>query len=174
MSRPSSDDLPEGFHYLPDFLSVEEERGILDRINTLAFGTVEMHGRVAKRRVVHFEWRYGYASWNMTLGETIPDWPLRKRAAGLMEEPAEKIEEILLRHYPPEAGIGWHREDPRRRTNIRDWKPRCVRCARRRCSIFMPKGWRIVRGLEITPPGPCWENAKDTDGHTDWLRRNSH
>ena len=44
MSRPSSDDLPEGFHYLPDFLSVEEERGILDRINTLAFGTLRCMG----------------------------------------------------------------------------------------------------------------------------------
>ena len=114
MTGRQSARLPEGFHYLPDFLSIGEERAILERLDALTFGAVEMHGIVAKRKVLHFGWRYGYESWNITPGETIPDWllPLRERAAGLMEETAEKIEEILLSQYPPGAGIGWHRDAP--------------------------------------------------------------
>ena len=114
MTGRQTADLPEGFHYRPHFLSLEEERAILDRMDTLPFGAVEMHGIVAKRRVLHFGWRYGYQSWAITPGETIPDWllPLRERAAALMEVTAETIEEILLSQYPPGAGIGWHRDAP--------------------------------------------------------------
>src|SRR5919107_3497785 len=102
--------LPEGFHYLPDFLSVGEERALLERIDGLTFRTVEMGGRVAKRKVLHFGWLYGYESWKITRGEPIADWllPLRELAAILMEESAESIEEVLISQYPPGAGIGCH------------------------------------------------------------------
>lgn len=106
--------LPEGYYYLPDFISVEEERDLLDRMDTLTFRAVEMRGMVAKRKVLHFGWSYGYESWKIIPGVPIPDWllPLRDRASVLMEESAERIEEVLISHYPPEAGIGWHRDAP--------------------------------------------------------------
>jgi DNA oxidative demethylase len=114
MIKNQSTGLPEGFLYLPDFLSVGEERALLDRIDGLTFRTVEMHGMVAKRKVLHFGWLYGYESWKITRGEPIADWllPLRERAAILMEESAESIEEVLISQYAPGAGIGWHRDAP--------------------------------------------------------------
>ncbi len=71
-----------------------------------------MHGVVAKRRVVHFGWDYGYESWSITPTDPIPAWlwPLRKRAAGLMDVAPETVEEVLVTHYGVGAGIGWHRD----------------------------------------------------------------
>ena len=116
MARTQSlfDASPEGFHYLPDFLSASEERDLLHRIDALTFHEVEMRGMVAKRKTVHFGWLYGHESWKLTPGEPIPDWilPLRDRVASLIDAPAEKIEEILVSQYPPGAGIGWHRDAP--------------------------------------------------------------
>ena len=114
MIKPISAGLPKGFDYLPDFLSVSEERAILDLIDALKFGTVEMRGMVAKRKVLHFGWMYGYESWRITRAEPIADWllALRERAAVLMQESAENIEEVLLSQYSPGAGIGWHRDAP--------------------------------------------------------------
>lgn len=73
-----------------------------------------MHGVVAKRRVVHFGWDYGYESWRITPTEPIPDWlqPLRERAAGLMHVATETVEEVLVTRYEAGAGIGWHRDAP--------------------------------------------------------------
>lgn len=80
----------------------------------MPFAEVRMHGVVAKRRVAHFGWDYGYESWRITQTEPIPAWlmPLRERAAGLIALPAERLEEVLVTRYEPGAGIGWHRDAP--------------------------------------------------------------
>jgi alkylated DNA repair protein (DNA oxidative demethylase) len=112
--RDSSTQWPQGFHYLPDWISIEEERDLMGNITTLNFSEVRMYGVVAKRRVVHFGWDYGYESWTIAPTEPIPDWllPLRTRAADLMQESVAAIEEILISCYEPGAGIGWHRDAP--------------------------------------------------------------
>src|SRR5215212_8255680 len=101
MARTVPAPLPAGFRYLPDFLSAEEERVLVKRIARLAFETVEMRGMVAKRRVLHYGWQYGYESWALSPGLTIPDWllPLRERVAALLGVPAVKIEEALVSRY---------------------------------------------------------------------------
>ena len=105
---------PEGFQYLPDWIGPTEEQGLLERIGTLAFSEVNMHGVVAKRRVVHFGWDYGYETWRITPTEPIPLWlmPLRERVANLMALPADGLEEVLVTRYEAGAGIGWHRDAP--------------------------------------------------------------
>jgi hypothetical protein len=65
---------PPGFHYLPDWITVEEENALLSQIERLSFSEVRMHGVTAKRRVVHFGWDYGYDSWTIEPTEPIPDW----------------------------------------------------------------------------------------------------
>lgn len=114
MVKAISAGLPEGFEYLPDFLSVAEERAMLYRLDKSKFGIVEMRGMVAKRKVLHFGWMYGYESWRLTRGEPIADWllPLRERAAAFMQASAENIQEVLISQYAPGAGIGWHRDAP--------------------------------------------------------------
>ena len=96
---------PSGFHYLPDWITVEEEKPLLSQIERLSFSDVRMHGVTAKRRVVHFGWDYGYASWTIEPTEPIPDWlmPLRLRAGALMGVPAEAVEEVLVTRYEPGA-----------------------------------------------------------------------
>ncbi len=74
MPRATLSQPPDGFHYHPDFLSVAEERALLDTIMTLEFSEVRMHGVAAKRRVAHFGWIYGYESWRLTRGPQVPEF----------------------------------------------------------------------------------------------------
>jgi alkylated DNA repair dioxygenase AlkB len=105
---------PQGFAYLPDFLSASEEAALLRRIEGLSFNEVRMHGVVAKRRVLHYGWRYGYESWQLTPAPPVPDWllPVRERVAGLLDVAIDRLEEVLISQYPAGAGIGWHRDAP--------------------------------------------------------------
>ncbi|HKN87351.1 MAG TPA: alpha-ketoglutarate-dependent dioxygenase AlkB, partial [Nitrospiraceae bacterium] len=105
---------PDGFHYYPDFLSVEDERALIEHIMTLEFSEVRMHGVTAKRRVAHFGWVYGYESWRLARGPQVPDFllPLRERAATLLDRKPKDLSEVLVTEYPPGAGIGWHRDAP--------------------------------------------------------------
>jgi alkylated DNA repair dioxygenase AlkB len=114
MARAGSTDVPAGFSYIPAFLSESDERELIRFIETLSFAEIRMHGVAAKRRTVHFGWLYGYESWKLTPGPPIPDelLPLRNRAALLIEQPPDMIEEVLITDYPPGAGIGWHRDAP--------------------------------------------------------------
>jgi len=106
--------LPKGFQYLPDWLTAKEEQHLLTHIEKLSFSEIHMHGVVAKRRVVHFGWDYGYESWRITPTEPVPAWlwPIRERAAALIGVAAEAMEEVLVTRYEPGAGIGWHRDAP--------------------------------------------------------------
>ncbi len=106
--------LPQGFRYVPDWISVSEEQALLAHIEALPFAFVRMRGVTAKRRVVHFGWDYGYASWQITPTHPIPDWlmALRLKAANLIHVQAESLEEVLVTRYDAGAGIGWHRDAP--------------------------------------------------------------
>jgi alkylated DNA repair dioxygenase AlkB len=114
MERAVKSALPAGFLYFPDWIDEPEEQALLARIASLPFAEVRMHGVVAKRRVVHFGWDYGYESWRITPTAPIPDWmaPVRERAADLISVPATALEEVLITCYPAGSGIGWHRDAP--------------------------------------------------------------
>jgi alkylated DNA repair dioxygenase AlkB len=106
---------PEGLRYEPDFITDAEERALIDKISVLEFADIRMHGVVAKRRVAHFGWVYGYASWKIERGPAVPDFliPLRaKSAEALGLKSADALEEVLISEYAPGAGIGWHRDAP--------------------------------------------------------------
>ena len=113
-SSSSPSVLPEGFTYYPDWVTAEEESTLLTHIEQLAFSEVRMHGVIAKRKVVHFGWDYGYDSWTISPTDPVPEWlmALRERAAGVVGTAPEVVEEILLSRYEPGAGIGWHRDAP--------------------------------------------------------------
>ena len=105
---------PKGFEYEKDFLSEDEERALLAAIESLEFRTFEMRGQVARRRVAHFGYSYGYESWKVTAGEPLPHFllPLRDRVAPFLGVAPEEIVEALVTEYTPGAGIGWHRDAP--------------------------------------------------------------
>lgn len=105
---------PEGFVYRPDFLSGEEEGGLITAVQNLPYSEVRMRGQVARRRTAHFGWRYGYESWRVEPGPPIPEFlaALRGQAGALAGVEAATLEEVLITEYQPGAGIGWHRDAP--------------------------------------------------------------
>jgi alkylated DNA repair dioxygenase AlkB len=106
--------VPPGFEYRPDFLSIDEERSLLDAIQRIEFSKVEMRGAVARRRTAHYGWSYGYERRQAQPGEPIPDFLLavRQRAADWAEIRADAFTEALITDYPEGAPIGWHRDAP--------------------------------------------------------------
>lgn len=114
MALNESNQTPDGLRYIPDMLSVAEERDLIDQVQALQFSEVRMHGVVAKRRVAHFGWVYGYETWRITPGPPIPDFlvSLRGRIAELVQTDPYEFAEALVTEYPPGAGIGWHRDAP--------------------------------------------------------------
>jgi alkylated DNA repair dioxygenase AlkB len=78
------------------------------------FRDVQMHGVVARRRVLHYGWDYGYESWKIEPTDPIPPrlLPVRERCAAFAGEPAKRLEQVLIAMYPPGAAIGWHRDAP--------------------------------------------------------------
>lgn len=106
--------MPEGFACEDDFLSVDEEAAVLERIRALTFSNVEMRGGVARRRTAHFGWKYGYYARRTEPGEPLPDFllPYRARAARWADREADAFREALVTEYPEGAPIGWHRDAP--------------------------------------------------------------
>jgi alkylated DNA repair dioxygenase AlkB len=103
-----------GFRYAPDFLTEDEERGLLANIDRLEFREVRMHGVVARRTVVHFGWDYDYSGWRIHETDPPPSWlaALRDRAAAESGTEPSELEQFLIARYPPGASIGWHRDAP--------------------------------------------------------------
>jgi alkylated DNA repair dioxygenase AlkB len=113
-SRSFSSNPPQGFTYLPDWITPEAEHSLLLHVEQLIFSEVRMHGVVAKRKVVHFGWDYGYDSWTISPADPIPEWLtlLQQRASGVLGVSTDAVQEVLVTRYEPGAGIGWHRDAP--------------------------------------------------------------
>jgi alkylated DNA repair protein (DNA oxidative demethylase) len=106
--------LPAGFLYRAEFITVEEERQLVADIERLDLKRVEMRGGVARRRIAHFGWTYGFDSRRSDPGEPIPAFllPFRERAAAWAGIGAGDFAEALVTEYPEAATIGWHRDAP--------------------------------------------------------------
>ena len=110
--------LPTGLVYQTDFIGVEEERELLDRIRALPFRQARFQQYTARRRVV----RFGEGDYL----ESAPDQPtdferiefpdfllaLRAKVAAWIGVPAEAFVHALTTEYAPGTPIGWHRDAP--------------------------------------------------------------
>jgi alkylated DNA repair protein (DNA oxidative demethylase) len=106
--------LPEGFVLAEDFLTEAEEADLLPVLSALPFGSIRMHGVVAKRRVAQFGWHYSFESFRLKPAPPPPPQldALRRRAAEFAGVAADDFAETLVTEYQPGAGIGWHRDAP--------------------------------------------------------------
>jgi alkylated DNA repair dioxygenase AlkB len=104
-------DLPDGFHYRPDFISAVEEASLADATGQVEFSTFEMHGVAARRRVAFFGTSYDAG---LVVTPDIPQFllPLRDRLASWAGVESEDFAMALINEYPPGAPIGWHRDAP--------------------------------------------------------------
>jgi alkylated DNA repair dioxygenase AlkB len=104
--------LPEGFRYLPDFITAEEERALVEAIAELPFREFEFQGYLGRRRVVSFGWQYVFDGSGLKKAEDMPAFllPLRERAAAFAGIAAADLQHALLTEYRPGAAIGWHKD----------------------------------------------------------------
>ena len=102
----------EGFTYIPDFLTQDEEEKILSKLLNFSWHEVKMYGVVAKRRVMHFGLNYTYNSRTVMPTTAPPPFinSLIEKSAPLLKINPEEIVETLVTYYPIGAGIGWHKD----------------------------------------------------------------
>jgi len=106
--------LPEGFRYIPGFLTEAEEAELIEVISGVDFHEFSMRGVTAKRRVAQFGWHYSFESFRLTPAKPVPSEfdTIRARSAAIAGVETEAFAEILLTEYKAGAGIGWHRDAP--------------------------------------------------------------
>lgn len=115
MARLFEPDLPEGFRYRDDFISREEEAGLIESIAEIEFSTFEMRGVVARRRVAFFG-----RSYDAVPGDRPrPEKPIPQFLFGVRDRLAEwagiapaAFAMALINEYREAAPIGWHRDAP--------------------------------------------------------------
>ena len=104
-------DVPDGFLYRNDFITLAEEAWLAGEIARLEFSNFEMRGVVARRRVAFFGQSYdsggGPASPMPAFLEALRD---RVAAWANVDPPAFAM--ALINEYAPGAPIGWHRDAP--------------------------------------------------------------
>ena len=103
---------PEGFAYCTGLLTAAHEAELVAAFRGLPFRPFEFHGFEGRREVVSFGFRYDYGASRLVAAPDIPDflWPLRAAAAAFAGVAPESLRQALITHYPPGAGIGWHRD----------------------------------------------------------------
>src|SRR3954447_2562137 len=94
--------LPKGFVLRADVLTEKEEAAVVAILTTIPFGSVRMHGVVAKRRVAQFGRHYAFESFRLTQAPELPNELdfLRGRAAAIAGIPAADFRETLVTEYP--------------------------------------------------------------------------
>ena len=104
--------LPAGFKYQPNLLSADDERELVQHLETLPFKGFEFHGFLGKRRVVSFGWRYDFGERELQKANDMPPFLLsvRERAATFANLRPEELQHVLITEYGPGAAIGWHRD----------------------------------------------------------------
>jgi alkylated DNA repair dioxygenase AlkB len=104
-------DVPEGFQYRDDFISLEDEAFLAAEIARVQFADFEMRGVVARRRVAFFGGSYEI---DRAPAPPIPTFLLllRDRIAAWAALDSNAFAMALINQYPPGAPIGWHRDAP--------------------------------------------------------------
>jgi alkylated DNA repair dioxygenase AlkB len=106
--------LPEGFSYVVDFLSVDEEQRLLKFIDSVELRSMIFQGFEAKRKVASFGFDYSFDRRQLTKGIEIPAelaWLIHK-VANYISIDANAIAELLITEYPVGSVINWHRDAP--------------------------------------------------------------
>jgi len=106
--------LPEGWRYQTDFLSIAQERELLQLIATLPLQAARYREWTARRRIVSFGGRYDFSHHRLDPAEPIPAAlePLRERVAAWGELSAAQLAHATVAEYQSGTQLGWHRDVP--------------------------------------------------------------
>ncbi len=105
---------PEGFRYLPDFITEDEEQQLVDEISKVELHTFTFQGYEAKRKVASFGFDWNFEKQALLKGKEIPEvfTPLIDKVASYLILEREKLAEFLITEYPVGSVINWHRDAP--------------------------------------------------------------
>ena len=114
MTQPTlfADPLLAGLEYRDEFITRDEEGGLIRQLEAMDLAPFRFHGWTGNRKTQSFGWRYDFDDASFTPTEPIPQWlqPLRAKAAALADVASEDIVHVLAARYDPGAGIGWHKD----------------------------------------------------------------
>lgn len=106
--------LPRGLEYRPDFLSAQEERGLVEAIRELPLQEAQYKEFTARRRTVSYGSTYDFSTNRSLPAEPIADFllPMRSKVARWCGVDAESFVHALIAEYRPGTPLGWHRDVP--------------------------------------------------------------
>jgi alkylated DNA repair dioxygenase AlkB len=107
-------ELPEGFHYYPDFITEDEETQLVTLIQQYPLKNMVFQGFEAKRKIMSFGYDYHFDTRNLTKGVPIPEEfnSIILKVAHQLNISEDSIQEILLTEYGIGHVINWHRDAP--------------------------------------------------------------
>ena len=104
----------EGLVYEPEFLSLDEEKELIEIIKKLPLHAARYKQYVAKRRVMSFGGSYDFDANRLLPGIALDErlHRLRDRVAGWLGVPPGDLVHALVAEYAPGTPLGWHRDVP--------------------------------------------------------------
>ncbi len=105
---------PEGFLFVPDFLSAEEQSNLLRELVALDFEHDTFRGQRLKRGYAQFGYAYGSTGRTLKPVAAMPSFLVAVADRALphcLEGTA--FNQCIVTLYPAGAGIGWHTDAPR-------------------------------------------------------------
>src|ERR1051325_6498627 len=103
---------PAALQYEPNFISEDEERGLIARFAEVPFAPFQFGAFEGKRRVAYYGFRYDFSQQRLHEAEPTPNWitPLARRVERFASLPEGEIQHVLFTEYEEGVGIGWHRD----------------------------------------------------------------
>jgi|RhiMetdeSRZDD1v2_1073273.scaffolds.fasta_scaffold09099_14 DNA oxidative demethylase len=104
---------PDGFNYIPDFLSPADHDDLLEILRALPYEHEMIRGQVMKRVWAQFGYKYIAASRKLEPAPPIPPYlqAVIDKAAPYYPEGTE-FAQCIVTKYPQDAGIHWHTDAP--------------------------------------------------------------
>ena len=104
--------MPEGLLYQEEFLSPQEEAGLLAEIRRLPLEEAKYKSFTAKRRIAAYGSSYDFETNVLGPAPDIAPFllPLRNRVGGLIHMPGTNFVHALVTEYRPGTELGWHRD----------------------------------------------------------------
>ena len=99
--EPSASQMPEGFRYIPNVISVADERALVQAFEKLPLQPFEFQGFLANRRIFTFGLKYIFAGQKPRADASIPDdlRPLTEIAAAISAGIATSFISVPLLHW---------------------------------------------------------------------------
>jgi alkylated DNA repair dioxygenase AlkB len=111
---PIEPQFPEGFQYVPNFISKAEEAYLHKEVLNVERHTFVFQGYEAKRKVASFGHDWSFEKQQLLKGSAIPQafTPLLEKVAQHLHLHRDAFAELLVTEYPVGSVINWHRDAP--------------------------------------------------------------